>query len=178
MRQTVIITSTSGITICDILLIQSASCITKCDRLYYKERPVLQSATVITKWGTPNLLFELFKLWFHHDLHNFHIHMWLNITLWWWNFWCKCQFQKVSIRYILISKTFRGSLLLSKLCHFIKISRLLFTDFHFVLIQNITASFYWFSFCSHLRLALPTMSIGKVSCLWIRYYYEILMLLV
>ena len=70
-----LLTSTSGTTICDILLIQSASCITKCDRLYYKERPVLQSATVITKWGTANLLFELFKLWFHHDLHNFHIHM-------------------------------------------------------------------------------------------------------
>ena len=155
---------------------------TKCVMYYKVWQTLLQRASSVTKCYSYYkvgyyLLFELFKLWFHHDLHNFHIHMWLNITLWWWNFWCKCQFQKVSIRYILISKTFRGSLLLSKLCHFIKISRLLFTDFHFVLIQNITASFYWFSFCSHLRLALPTMSIGKVSCLWIRYYYEILMLL-
>ena len=32
------------------MLLQSASGITKCDRIYYKVRQVLQSATVITKW--------------------------------------------------------------------------------------------------------------------------------
>ena len=37
------------ITKCDRLLIQSASGITKCGRLYYKVHQVLQSATVITK---------------------------------------------------------------------------------------------------------------------------------
>ena len=38
------------ITKCDRLLLQNASGITKCDRIYYKVRQVLQSATVITKW--------------------------------------------------------------------------------------------------------------------------------
>ena len=38
------------ITNCDRLLLQNASGITKCDRIYYKVRQVLQSATVITKW--------------------------------------------------------------------------------------------------------------------------------
>ena len=38
------------ITKSDRLLWQSASDITKCDRLYYKVRQVLQSETVITKW--------------------------------------------------------------------------------------------------------------------------------
>ena len=33
----------------DRLLLQSASGITKCDRLYYKVRQVLQSVTVITR---------------------------------------------------------------------------------------------------------------------------------
>ena len=37
------------IRICDMLLLQSASDITQCDRLYYKLRHVLQSETVITK---------------------------------------------------------------------------------------------------------------------------------
>ena len=45
----------SGITKCDRLLLQSASGITKCDRIYYKVRQVLQSATVITKWGVTPL---------------------------------------------------------------------------------------------------------------------------
>ena len=34
---------------CDRLLLQGASGITKCDRLYYKVRQLLQSVTVITK---------------------------------------------------------------------------------------------------------------------------------
>ena len=34
----------------DRFLLQSASGITKCDRLYYKVRQVLQSVTVITRW--------------------------------------------------------------------------------------------------------------------------------
>ena len=38
------------ITKCDRLLLQNASGITKCNRIYYKVRQVLQSATVITKW--------------------------------------------------------------------------------------------------------------------------------
>ena len=38
------------ITKCDRLLLQSASGITKCNRLYYNVRQVLQSVTVITKW--------------------------------------------------------------------------------------------------------------------------------
>ena len=45
------------ITKCDRLLLQSASGITKCDRLYYKVRQVLQSVTVITKWGVTDILF-------------------------------------------------------------------------------------------------------------------------
>ena len=38
------------ITKCDRLLLQSVSGITKCNRLYYKVRQVLQSVTVIKKW--------------------------------------------------------------------------------------------------------------------------------
>ena len=38
------------ITKCDRLLLQSASGIAKCDRLYYKVRQVLQGVTVFTKW--------------------------------------------------------------------------------------------------------------------------------
>ena len=34
----------------DRLLLQSASGIRRCDRLYYKVHQVLQSVTVITKW--------------------------------------------------------------------------------------------------------------------------------
>ena len=45
------------ITKCYRLLLQSASGITKCDRLYYKVRQVLQSVTVITKWGVTDILF-------------------------------------------------------------------------------------------------------------------------
>ena len=48
------------ITKCDRLLLQSVSGITKCDRLYYKERQVLQSVTVIRKWDVTNVL-ELIK---------------------------------------------------------------------------------------------------------------------
>ena len=41
---------------CDRLLLQSASGITKYDRLYYKVRQLLQSVTVITRWGvTPDI---------------------------------------------------------------------------------------------------------------------------
>ena len=39
------------ITKCYRLLLQSTSGITKCDRLYYKVRQILQSVTVITNWG-------------------------------------------------------------------------------------------------------------------------------
>ena len=39
----------------DRLLLQNAPDITKCDRIYYKVRQVLQSATVITKWGVTPL---------------------------------------------------------------------------------------------------------------------------
>ena len=44
----------SGIIKCGRLLLQSASGITKCDRLYCKVRQVLQSATVILKSDVTN----------------------------------------------------------------------------------------------------------------------------
>ena len=50
----------SFITECDRLLLQSASGITKCDKLYYKVRQVLQSVTVITKWDvTTDIILKL-----------------------------------------------------------------------------------------------------------------------
>ena len=42
----------------DRLLLQSASGITKCDKLYYKARQVLQSVTVITKWHVTSFITE------------------------------------------------------------------------------------------------------------------------
>ena len=48
------------ITKCDRRLLQSASGIAKCDRLYYKVRQVLQSVTVFTKWDvTQELIVNL-----------------------------------------------------------------------------------------------------------------------
>ena len=44
------------ITKSDRLLLQNAPDITKCDRIYYKVRQVLQSATVITKWDVTKQL--------------------------------------------------------------------------------------------------------------------------
>ena len=49
MCDRLLLQSASGITKCGRLSLQSASGITKCDRLYYKVRQVLQSVTVITK---------------------------------------------------------------------------------------------------------------------------------
>ena len=56
------------ITKCDRLLLQSASGITKCDKVYYKVRQVLQSVTVITKWDITrtnvlNICQKLSKCW-------------------------------------------------------------------------------------------------------------------
>ena len=47
------------LTKCDRSLLQSASGITKCDRLFYKVRQVLQSATVITKWDVTTVITNL-----------------------------------------------------------------------------------------------------------------------
>ena len=62
MRQKVVITkllqSATEVYYIVHQVLQSASGITKCDRLYCKVRQVLQSATVITKWDVTRVIIK------------------------------------------------------------------------------------------------------------------------